>query len=63
VAAVIDQTSEDSIESLRARIADLERVAADLRRHNDELRQAIAALLQPTPRELLAKNLAHSSRR
>jgi hypothetical protein len=44
---VTDQTSEDSIESLRARIAELERVAADLRRHNDELRVTIAALMAP----------------
>lgn len=47
MAAVIDQASEDSIESLRARIAELERVAADLRRHNGELRLAIAALMAP----------------
>jgi peptidoglycan hydrolase CwlO-like protein len=46
--AVFEQaSSEDSIESLRARIADLERVAADLKRHNQELRMAIAALMAP----------------
>jgi hypothetical protein len=47
MAAVIDQTSDDSIPALRERIAELQRVAADLRRHNEQLRQAVDALLAP----------------
>jgi hypothetical protein len=40
----------ESDEMLRARIAELERVVADLTRHNLELRETVAALLNPLPR-------------
>lgn len=45
-----------------ALIEDLRLQVADLERHNKQLREAIDALLQPAPSELLAKNLAHPSR-
>jgi len=38
----------ESDELLRARIDDLEREVADLRRHNAELRETVKALLAPT---------------
>jgi hypothetical protein len=38
----------ESDELLRARIAELERVVADLTRHNAELRETVKALLAPT---------------
>ena len=50
-------------DDLRVRIAELERENAYLRRHIEELREAIDALMQPAPSELLARNLAHPSRK
>ena len=38
-------------DDLRARIAELERENAYLRRHIEELREAITALMQPDPPE------------
>ena len=52
----------DEIVALHNRIADLVREKADLERQNKELREAIDALLQPAPSELLSKNLTHPSR-
>jgi hypothetical protein len=41
----------------------LRRQVADLRRQNEQLREAIAALLAPSTSELLPQNSAHPSRR
>ena len=49
--------------ALREQIEILERQVADLERHNQLLRDAVDALLQPAPSELLPKNMAHASRR
>ena len=49
--------------ALREQIEILERQVADLERHNRLLRDAVDALLQPAPSELLPKNMAHPSRR
>ena len=43
-------------------IAELRQQITDLTRHNKELRQAVDALLQPAPSELLPQNAAHPSR-
>ena len=43
-----DMKVSESDELLRARIDDLEREVADLRRHNSELRETVKALLAPT---------------
>jgi hypothetical protein len=48
---------------LRATIAEQARCITDQQRQIVELRAAVDALLQPAPSELLAKNLAHPSRR
>ena len=47
------------IEEGRTRNLQLARENADLTRHNKELREAIDALLQPAPSELLSANLTH----
>jgi hypothetical protein len=52
----------DLLGETRARNIELARKCADLERHNKELREAVDALLQPAPSELLAKNKAHPSR-
>jgi hypothetical protein len=49
------------LQETRTRNIELARKNADLERHNRELRQAVDALLQPAPSELLAKNKAHPS--
>lgn len=46
----------------RATIAERDRIIADLERQNKDLREAVDALLQPAPSELLAQNMAHPSR-
>lgn len=51
------------IAELRMTIAEQARQIADLTRHNQELRAAIDALLQPAPSELLPQNMAHPSRK
>jgi chaperonin cofactor prefoldin len=51
VAAVCDRSSDDSVLALRERIADLERQIRDISRHNQELREAIQALLAPSGRK------------
>jgi cell division protein FtsB len=51
-----------AIAEVRAANLSLARRNADLERHNKELREAVDALLQPAPSELLAHNLAHPSR-
>ena len=48
---------------LREQIEILERQVADLERHNQQLRDAVDALLQPASSELLAKNMAAPARR
>ena len=48
--------------ALHEQIEILERQVADLERHNQLLRDAVDALLQPAPSELLPKNMAHASR-
>jgi cell division protein FtsB len=58
----IAQPQGDEIVALRNRIADLERENADLVRQNKQLREAVDALLQPAPSELLSENLTHASR-
>jgi hypothetical protein len=50
------------IAEMRETIVALRRTNADLERQNQELREAVDALLQPAPSELLPKNLAHASR-
>jgi hypothetical protein len=52
----------NDIDRLRAENRELKRLNADLDRQNRELRDAIDALLQPAPSDLLARNLAHPSR-
>ena len=49
------------LQEARAHNIELARVNRDLERQNKQLRQAVDALLQPAPSELLAKNLAHPS--
>ena len=49
--------------ALREQIEILERQVADLERHNRQLREAVDALMQPASSELLAKNMAHTSRK
>ena len=49
--------------ALREQIEIMERQVADLERHNQQLRDAVDALMQPASSELLAKNIAHPSRR
>lgn len=53
---------DETERALRLRIQDLEADNAGLRRYIKELREAIDALMQPAPSELLAKNMAHPSR-
>ena len=48
--------------ALREQIEILERQVANLERHNQQLRDAVDALLQPASSELLTKNMAHPSR-
>ena len=50
------------IAELRQQIAEQHAQITDLTRHNKELRQAVDALLQPAPSELLPQNAAHPSR-
>ena len=49
--------------ALREQIEIMERQVADLERHNQLLREAVDALMQPASSELLTKNMAHPSRR
>ena len=49
--------------ALREQIEIMERQVADLKRQNRALSEAVDALLQPAPSELLPKNMAHPSRR
>ena len=55
-------TDAELIRDLRKAIDALTRENRDLLRQNKDLRDAIDALLQPSPSELLARNLAHPSR-
>jgi hypothetical protein len=50
------------IAEMRETIVALRRSNADLERQNKELREAVDALLQPAPSELLPQNMAHASR-
>jgi hypothetical protein len=59
----MSETNETTlIQELRDTLLKQRRQITDLTRHNKELREAIDALLQPAPSELLAKNMAHPSR-
>ena len=49
--------------ALREQIEIMERQVADLKRQNRALSEAVDALMQPASSELLAKNMAHPSRR
>ena len=51
------------LQETRTRNIELARKCADLERHNRELRDAVDALLQPAPSELLAKNREEAVRR
>lgn len=51
------------IEDLRTANAALRLEVTRLERYVTELREAIDALMQPAPSELLARNKAHRSRR
>lgn len=51
------------LQEARTRNIELARRNADLERHNKELREAVDALLQPAPSELLAKNREEAVRR
>ena len=48
--------------ALREQIEIMERQVADLKRQNRALSEAVDALMQPAPSELLPKNMAHPSR-
>lgn len=45
-------------DDLRSTIGEQSRCITDLMRHNKQLREAISALLQPAPSELLPQNIA-----
>ena len=49
--------------ALREQIEIMERQVADLKRQNRAAGEAVDALMQPAPSELLTKNMAHPSRR
>ena len=42
----------DRMGDMAKRIEELERTVADLTRHNQELRESVAALLNPLPRQV-----------
>ncbi len=58
-----DDTEDTHVFELQRLIAEQQREILDLKRHNQQLREAIDALMQPAPSELLEKNLAHPSRK